>query len=247
MPTERILITVRTYPVPSRKYIETVCTGGITDQGEWRRLFPIDLRYLEEERQFQTYDVVQVGVSPGDDRPESRKPNLQTLQKINHLDGWDAKCQWINPTIFPSFEAMIAAGQTLAPVAVEGVKDLLIEKVPPNWSPDQLDRLRQQHLFRENKPLEKVPYKFRFVWTDGEGIEYKNTILAWEIHQTWRKWRWEYDNVIERIRDKWLNDVCSTNNQISFYMGNYAKRRNLFAVTGIFNPPRGVASNDTLW
>ena len=35
---ERILITVKTYPVLSRKYAELVCTAGVTEAGEWRRV-----------------------------------------------------------------------------------------------------------------------------------------------------------------------------------------------------------------
>ena len=31
--TKRVLITVRTYPVPARKGIEVSCTGGITADG----------------------------------------------------------------------------------------------------------------------------------------------------------------------------------------------------------------------
>jgi hypothetical protein len=38
---KRVLITVRTYPVPSAKSIEASCTGGITGDGQWMRLFPV--------------------------------------------------------------------------------------------------------------------------------------------------------------------------------------------------------------
>ena len=39
---ERVLITVMTYPHPSTKYDEVVCTAGISAQGEWVRLYPVD-------------------------------------------------------------------------------------------------------------------------------------------------------------------------------------------------------------
>lgn len=43
---KRVFITVLTYPTPSHKYIETVCTAGITAEGEWIRIYPIQLRLL---------------------------------------------------------------------------------------------------------------------------------------------------------------------------------------------------------
>jgi len=249
MPTERILITVRTYPVPSRTYIETVCTGGINDQGKWRRLFPVDLRYLEIERQYKTYDVIQIQLqNSSDSRPESRRPNLQTIKKIDHLDEWSSRCQWINPTIMNSMDELIDRERTIAPVAVSEVLEFQIKRDAENWTPEQLDKLSQKHLFRKNKALEKVPYKFRIRWVDGDKKEHVHTYTAWEVHQTWRNWRRMYDDdVNERIRDKWLNEVCNESNQLSFYMGNYARRPKQFSITGIFNPPRGVASHDTLW
>ena len=31
----KVLITVMTYPLPSRGYQELVCTAGITEEGKW--------------------------------------------------------------------------------------------------------------------------------------------------------------------------------------------------------------------
>jgi hypothetical protein len=45
---KQVLIIGRASPEPSKKHIETVCTGGITADGEVLRLYPIPLRYLEK-------------------------------------------------------------------------------------------------------------------------------------------------------------------------------------------------------
>lgn len=34
----RVLVVVKTYPNPSQKYLETVCTAGITDDGRLIRM-----------------------------------------------------------------------------------------------------------------------------------------------------------------------------------------------------------------
>ena len=42
----KILITVKTYPLPSTAYQETVCTAGVKEDGTWIRLYPVRFRYL---------------------------------------------------------------------------------------------------------------------------------------------------------------------------------------------------------
>ncbi len=51
--TKKVLVTVKTYPNPSRKYQETVCVAGIDlDTKTWIRLYPIKFRDLEANKQF---------------------------------------------------------------------------------------------------------------------------------------------------------------------------------------------------
>lgn len=80
----RILITVKTYPHPSRGHQEVVCTAGITESRAWVRLYPIDFRYRPRDQQFEKYQWISVSLSNGgtknDDRKESRKPNLDSIR-----------------------------------------------------------------------------------------------------------------------------------------------------------------------
>jgi hypothetical protein len=245
---ERILITVRTYPVISSSYIETVCTGGITDRGEWRRLYPVPLRYLQSEQQYSTFDVIEVKVKPGKDtRPESRTPVLNSLRVVGSLKTWDARRQWVEPTICPSMQAMINAGKTLAPVRVREVREFLAEPSAAEWTAAQLEKLKQENLFEERKPVEKIPYDFRLRWVDGDGVEYNSHVMAWEFGQTWRNYRHAYSDPIAVMRDKWMNDLCGPGRQVAFFMGNQNRFRDQFSVCGIFSPLKEVGTNDTLW
>jgi len=51
----KVLITVKAYPAISKKYNETVCTAGITEEGKWIRIYPIPFRQLEYDNQFRKY------------------------------------------------------------------------------------------------------------------------------------------------------------------------------------------------
>jgi hypothetical protein len=60
---KRVLITVRTYPVPAQKGVEVSCTAGVTDDGKWIRLFPLPYRLLEGASKFTKYQWITVNVT----------------------------------------------------------------------------------------------------------------------------------------------------------------------------------------
>ncbi|MYB37591.1 MAG: hypothetical protein F4Y26_09450 [Gammaproteobacteria bacterium] len=44
MPRMRVLITVKTYPLPSQSYDELVCTAGVLEDGSWVRIYPVPMK-----------------------------------------------------------------------------------------------------------------------------------------------------------------------------------------------------------
>ncbi|MEM6506386.1 MAG: hypothetical protein AAF711_13170 [Planctomycetota bacterium] len=246
---ERILITVRTYPNISGQYVETVCTGGITDSNEWRRLYPVPLRYLDTGQQYRTWDVIRVKVKPGTDgRKETRRPENQTIQVIEQIKTADVKHQWVAPTISESMHEFLESERTLGPVAVSEVLDFIAEPVSVEWSEAEKQKIAQARLFDDTKPLEKIPFKFRLIWKDGAGVEHKSIFLSWEVCQTWRSWSRDHgESTIERMREKWLNEVLTPDKQIAFFMGNLASRRHVFMVCGTYQPKLGVVQDESLF
>ena len=242
-----MLVVVRTYPDPSEKYDETVCTAAITDGGEWRRLYPVPLRYLEREKQYRTWTIIQVSVLPSsaDDRPESRRPELQTIAlEEKPLKKWEARREWVRASrTFASVAELVAAGRSIGPVAVREVKEFLIEPQSPVWTPKEQARLNQERLWDDRRKLEKMPVKFRLIWTDGHGNEQKHTFRSWEVCETWRRWRDGYgeQGLAERMREKWLGDQFGPTRDVTFFMGNLAKPklRRVFQIAGTFTPPKG--------
>ena len=84
--TTKVLITVMTYPHPSETHQELVCTAGITESGEWVRLYPIDYRYRPENQQFHKYQWIEIGLADhgagNDHRRESRTPDLDSIRLL---------------------------------------------------------------------------------------------------------------------------------------------------------------------
>ena len=56
----RVLITVKAYPLPSKKYGDLVCTAGVLASGEWVRVYPIPFRMLPNERQFTKFQWIEL-------------------------------------------------------------------------------------------------------------------------------------------------------------------------------------------
>ncbi len=248
MSEERILVTVRTYPNLSSKYIETVCTGGINEQGEWRRLYPVSLRHLDEEKQYKTFDIITVrlGGNP-DGRPESRRPDTATLKVVGHVKAWPERRDWIVPTALASMKALRATPRTLCPVAVGDVLEFIAEPIESEWTEKQKELLRQEGLFEGPTPLEKLPFDFRLRWKDTDGEEHDSKYIAWEVGQTWRSFRHRYADPIAKMREKWLSDLFGPKRDIWFFMGNFAEHRQHFGICGAFVPPKNEVDSGNLW
>jgi hypothetical protein len=78
--SHRILIWAKTYPELSTKYLETVCTAGVLEDGNPVRLYPIQFRYLDT--QFHKYQWIKAGIAknPMDSRPESYRVDADTIE-----------------------------------------------------------------------------------------------------------------------------------------------------------------------
>lgn len=91
--TARVLITVKASPQTSAKYGDTVCVAGIRVDGrrtDWIRLYPLPFRWMGVEQQFKKFDLIDVEVrrETKDTRPESYRPDIDTIRVVSHLEGW---------------------------------------------------------------------------------------------------------------------------------------------------------------
>ena len=89
--TAEVMITVKTYPNPSDKYLETVCVAGVRlDRGrpEWIRLYPVKFRNEDFDKQFKKYEILRLNgtyTQSNDNRPESFRPRQEEMVHIEHV------------------------------------------------------------------------------------------------------------------------------------------------------------------
>lgn len=209
--TEQILMVVKTYPTPSGKYGELVCTAGIRLRDmSWVRIYPYPFRLIKPDYQFKKYDIIEIPLykAKDDKRPESYKPfDINTIRHIENLkvdDYWSKRMPYIRSTAFSSVkelqDLMLSEdnqwGPTIRPIPVQSeTAQVTFEKQGEKWSEDDLRKLEDaqlkmsMNLFMDTDPkeifrvLRRVPYKIRLTFTDLTGETYKMPILDWEIAQ----------------------------------------------------------------
>jgi hypothetical protein len=54
----RVLITVKTYPLPASAFGDRVCTAGLLEDGKWIRIYPIIWERLEDNEKYAKYKAL---------------------------------------------------------------------------------------------------------------------------------------------------------------------------------------------
>jgi hypothetical protein len=250
--TKRVLITVRTYPVPARSTIEASCTAGVTRDHEWVRLFPIPYRSLNEDNRFARWQWVDVeAVRPrSDPRPESLKlkpDKIQIIGKVGTRDGWRERREILKPLVRPSMchikrERDENKYPTLGLFRPSQIKQLKIEPTDGQWTAGELSILRTDTFFQKApaRTLEKIPFdfKYEFSCSDSACRGHEMTCTDWEVCQAYRRWRRKYgENWEKHFRQKFETDMiqkCDTH----FFVGTHSHHPGTWMIVGLFYPPK---------
>ena len=128
MSKTRVLITVTTYPLPSRSYDELICTAGILPSGEWIRIYPVPLTFLDYKK-YQWVELELIEHEPHRDfRPESRcpkHPDLSDLEIVRHIDtaqNWYERKETCLQHVYTNMTALIKDSKAPANVSLAAFK-----------------------------------------------------------------------------------------------------------------------------
>ena len=136
-------------------------------------------------------------------------------------------------------------GRSLGIFRPAEVLDFTWQQVANDWDDHQQAIADQPSLFLPGKTsLEKIPYRFRYHYrcADPSCGSHKQTIIDWELAESYRSWRTEYANeqmLLEKIRERWLHTMCGPEKDTAFIVGNQYRNHDGLLVLGVFWPPRG--------
>lgn len=127
--------------------------------------------------------------------------------------------------------------------------DLEIDKTPDEDFQRQVLNLQtvqmQESMFQDPdlRPLELIPYNFRYNFVDDVGKRHKLKIVDWEIYQLYRNCRgkanWE-----DLVRQKYLTDLPKRN--LFLFLGTMHRYPNNWIVIGVYYPT-GLAEQSNMF
>ena len=263
---KRIYILVKTYPTISEQYAELVCTAGILEDGSWIRLFPMPFRLLEDEQKYQKYTWINIEVErhTSDFRPESYRPNIESLEveakpRQSKVD-WDERRKIIfgKQKVYTNKNEMLekkkADNTSLMSFKPTKILDFIVESDSREWDSSKLASLhshsQQLNLFQtieqieeEFKVVQKIPYKFSYKFEDDAGVQSTLMIEDWEIGMLYlnclKKADGDENIAVEKVREKYFDEFLKKD--LYFFLGTTKQYHyvspNPFIIIGIFYPP----------
>lgn len=255
--TEQILIFGKTYPELSTKYTETVCTGGFRPNGRPIRLFPVWLRYLEDQKQYRLYQWVTVPIekSRQDPRPESYHidPRSLVCGEIVDTDGgtWRRRSEIVfrDPSWhFSNMDALHEAQRTTKR-SIGMVKPGVIDEVRLVTKPaeeraafeqksKELQAAKESDLFDPDyKKLGYLPKEIRLLWRCEERCKtcqrspHAMNILDWGLLELARREGW--DQAVAKMEE--IADL--SRKDFRLFLGTFRLHPQNFGIIGLWYPP----------
>lgn len=263
----KVFITVKTYPVLSRKYDELVCTAGIFEDGSWVRVYPLPYRKLDYDNRYKKYQWMELPLvrNWSDPRPESYRitdiSKAQLLgEPIGTTSGWAARKEIIfsRNEIHSDLDALIkrANSNELSIAIFKPTKliKFMAERAEREWNLDRLKNLRakasqlsffqsEAEVTREFSIVDKLPYKFSYQFQDSKGKQSTLMIEDWEIGALYwnclKQTKGNEKEAIALVRRKYWEEFSSRD--IFLFLGTtrefHGRVKNPFLIIGVFYPP----------
>jgi hypothetical protein len=266
LPNARVLITVKTYPLPSRSYTELVCTAGLFEGEKWIRMYPIPFRFLQDEqKKYPKYSWIELNLTRKTDdfRPESYSPKLgvdepiKVLQQLGRDNAWAARKSYVLKEVFTSMRELIELAKnpnqrkSLATLKPSRIVDFVIEEDEREWKQEWQDQLKQLNMFEfptqrgRKKLVKKLPYKFSYrFFSEGDKEPRKMMIEDWEIGALFWNCLYRTDGdeqaAVELVKQKYLEDFAKKD--LYLFVGTTKQYHNVapnpFVIIGVFYPPK---------
>jgi hypothetical protein len=263
MAIKKILITVTTYPLPSRSYDELVCTAGFLEDGSWIRIYPIPLSFLNQIKKdtgFKKYTWIELDVKEraGQDfRPESHSPVTYDFKRINTLDTsnfWEERKKICLKNVYTNKRKLIEDSKdpknvSLATFKPSKITGFEVADDDGEWKDEWVELRKQTDLFAEiemdpEKLIKKVPYRFYYIFEDDEGVSSRLMIEDWEIFQLYlnclKDNKQDKEVALRKVKEMYF-EKFTKENEVYFFLGTTLKwhrRRmtNPFVIIGVFYP-----------
>ncbi|MBS1882111.1 MAG: hypothetical protein JSS97_04050 [Actinobacteria bacterium] len=274
METINFLPVVKAYPTVSKKYGEVSCIAGIEftepdpvsrPEVRWIRLYPVPFRDLEDAKQFAKYQPMRIAVKKhsGDKRPETRRPNLESIEltkeaAIPAAGDWSGRRRFVEPLMTDSmcgiqrcrkddkFSLGIFRPAEIVGLDIEAAdvsKDK--EEMVKTWArlraqSSLLDGVGLEEQKQQMRALDLIPWRFKLRYRCDDPLcegKHAQSMIDWEIGAFYLRIQHEpdWDNI---LRAKVLEQMCGPGRDVAIIVGNQLLHPTSFLVLGLWYPER---------
>lgn len=249
---KRIFLTVKASPENSKKYGTSLCTAGLTESGEWIRLYPISYPMAKKLPRYSWIEVDCYQDKSHDKRKESYHIIENTLKRDDNTPqagkvDWEYRNSIILPHLSPSFQELIETAKSDKITSLGLIKPTEIldffkknddESNKLSYTKEQFQMMLTGGSIPRFKEVPHYSYKFRCN-DNNESVEHSIVCLDWEMTSSYAKWRKKYQDTTqfnEKFRQKYYTEMI-TKKDLYFFMGTHFRFKT-WMIIGLYYPPK---------
>jgi len=249
-----------------------MCTAGITENGDWIRIYPIPFRTMDEYSKFKKYTWIEADIhnDTSDMRPESHKINTSSIKIVENIPtnrDWGRRRQIIlqNSKVHTNLNFVIeearANKMSLCTFKPTEYLDVIVEKnqkLEPTKEEQKAFQNANRTLFPttscevEFTGMPHIPYKFKIQFKDDSGTISKLSVIDWEISQLYLTCKAkDNENIaVKKVIEKLLK--FTKENDLHLFLGtmkqmHVRRSKNPYTIIGLFYPPKVISYQPTLF
>lgn len=258
----------KTYPEISTKYGPLVCTVGLNENLEWRRIYPIPAKIFFDEQyshlRFKKWDIIEVELTdarPKDPRIESYKVvNWGNIKIIGHVERWEDKIGFLEKVLDKDIESIWNSNRSIGvikPTKLIDFFDKPRERIKDEAEKEVLNKINEaqatleQYInikVAENDILPEIKEKdIKIEKLPWIGYKFNCSNINCKGHEMMAI-DWEIQELFRRyrqidsVKNKVFFEFKNTRN-IYFVIGNTWKFRKSFMIISVVYPPVSTKPN----
>jgi len=249
---KKIAVVTKAYPEYSTRHGSVACTAGITKDGEWIRLYPIDMRYFVGYDKISKFDIIEAECKKDRDklsRKESYKVRPDSIRIVDK-SLTKPKADWVkrNKILLPHKITSLDVLQEQYSKDKTSLGLLNPKKVIDLIKTQDLEIFEEESWsFTVNLDGVKIPnvhkiphiFKYKFICDCCGKSEHIMQCEDWEIFESYRRWGPKYNDpelLWEKIQERFFTWMTK-DRDLNFIMGMHSQYPTWFII-GLYYPPK---------